>query len=265
MRDIRGIWRQLLGWGLLALLAIWLIAPHFISDLVLLILLVGVAAVVGRAIMRASQPQKKDQSQSSWLDALTKPPLSSREIAERAMAKVGRHSAAGGINLKDIGILAYDGGKQPRVSRTETIPALATHLRPYIVLDLAILKGAHGRIQFDLVDATGQIRFTSNDRYKLQPGENFITTSNWQPMGDDEPGGNWYLRVSVGEQPLAIHDFKITPDSGSQFRTYMRNDGEIDEWLSKAAKLTTTQEISLDDLLADQEEISAEMFTESKR
>lgn len=267
MMNFRGTWRQIAGWGLLALLAVWIIAPNLVSDLILAILVLGVAAAIGSAIMRASQPQQTVQAQKrgSWLDTLSKPPQSPREIAERALAKVGRRSGAGGISLKDIGILTYDGGNQPKVSRTETIPALATHLRPFIVLDLAILKGAHGLIQFDLVDATGQIRFTSNERYKLQPGENFITTSNWQPMGDEDPGGNWHLRVSIGDQPLAVHDFKITPDSGSQFRTYMRNDGEIDEWLAKAAKVTTTQEMSLDDLLADQEEINVEMLRESKR
>ncbi len=264
MARLRGLFTRLTGWALLALLFAWLLAPGLVADLFTIVILLGAAAIAGNILSRTGHNQEQSQQQRSWIEQQAKPQLTPQQVATQAITKAGRRQGNGGIKLLDIGILAYDGGRQPKVNRTETVPAQATHLRPYIVVDLAVMKGAHGRVQFELLDEMGEVRFLSNERYRLQPGENFITTSNWQPMGDDETGGLWSLRVSVGDQSLALHTFNITPDVGSEFRSYMRNDGEIDEWLSKAAKTSSSEDISMDDLLANQEEISVEMF-ESKQ
>ncbi|MBX3080373.1 MAG: hypothetical protein KF716_01995 [Anaerolineae bacterium] len=217
--------------------------------------------------------QRRAQNQSQSGDALDYLPYhspssrensSAQQVADKALQKANNSPHSRGIRLLDIGMLAYDGGKQPKVTRTETVPASATHLRPYMVINFPYTRNAFGRITFELLDDDDQVRFVADQRYEVTPGQNFLTPQNWLPMGDEEPGGNWKLRISIGDQLLALHDFKITPDAGAAFRTYLRPDGEIDEWLAKSAAQSATESMSLDELIGDQEEIDIDMFRESQ-
>jgi hypothetical protein len=178
---------------------------------------------------------------------------SAKDVAIDALRRVGNLNHSGGIMLLDIGLLSYDGGPQPKVIRQETIPAYATQLRPFVLINFAAAYKPTFTLKFELVDEGGQVRFTAEESYQFQHGKNFCTPRNWLPMGDDEPGGNWSLRVNIADQPLAQHDFAIAPDTGSYFRTYLRPDGEIDEWLSKSATSVPTENVSLDDLLGKQD------------
>jgi hypothetical protein len=189
---------------------------------------------------------------------------SPHDIAQRALQRAGNSFPHAGTQLIDIGILAYDGDNQPKVSRTEAVPAYATQLRPFIMINHARTKNAYITVKFELIDATNQIRFAYSQRAKIVTGKNFLTSRTWLPMGDNESGGDWSLRISVSDHLLALHKFKITPDAGAAFRSYLRSDGEIDAWLAKSAEQSATERMSLDDLIGDQEDIDIDMFRESQ-
>jgi hypothetical protein len=252
---------------LLAFVNIFNSIPSFLA----LMIAAGIAYAFANNMARDRERQLPQQPRE-WQSRASSPkqPTTSRdhsiaqEVANRAMENANNSPHARGIRLLDIGMLAYDGGKQPKVSRAEAIPASATHLRPYMVIHFPYQQSAQGRITFELIDDNEQVRFVAAQRYEIVPGQNFLTPQNWLPMGDQEPGGNWSLRISIGDQVLALHDFKITPDAGAAFRSYLRPDGEIDEWLAKSAEQSATERMSLDDLIGDQEEIDIDMFRESQ-
>ena len=262
---------NLLGYIILGIIVFTVLGNMLNAILPSLALLLAISLTWGYIRSQTRNQQRRSQRQSpDAIDALPYDPLTrkentvAQEVADAAMHNANNSPQARGIRLLDIGILAYDGGKQPKVSRNEMIPASATHLRPFMVINFPYAKSARGRIMFELLDNDGQVRFVADQRYEVKPGQNFLTPQNWLPMGDEEPGGNWSLRVSIGDQLLALHEFKITPDAGAAFRTYLRSDGEVDEWLTKSATKPTTDSMSLDELIGDQDEIDIDMFRESQ-
>jgi hypothetical protein len=180
-------------------------------------------------------------------------PINPLEIANRALRRVHKVTRTRGIQLLDIGLLSYDGGAQPNVSRTETIPAYTIGLRPFVVINVSEKRDLHFTLKLALTDETEQLRFASEVRDYFRHGRNYFTPSKYLRMVSGEMGGNWSLRVSIDEQPFAQHDFAIAPDVGVGFRPYLHPDGEIDEWLTEAATQTTIDSLSLTDLLGDQD------------
>jgi hypothetical protein len=276
-RNNRG-WQTLIFWAIAVL--IFTGAVNYILPLIGAVAAIGLAYWVISRFIGFTGPlqnytQQRTQSRPSnggqWRDAgpntpaARRRPLPSEQIAERALRNAGNLPTARGIRLEDVGIFAYDGGPKPTIRRSEAVSAAATHLRPFMVLNLPYQQGGTGRIIFELVDDQGEVRFVADHRYKIRPGQNFITPSTWLPMGDEEAGGNWALRISIGDQVLALHHFEITPDAGATFRPYLREDGEVDEWMVRSAQTEETGKLSLDDLLADQEEIDIDMFREANK
>jgi hypothetical protein len=224
------------------------------------------------ADQRRTPPRTAQRQQPDWqIDWQPRPAPMQRtatpqQIADRALHNAGNAPVRRGIRLVDIGVLAYDGNQRPVIHRDAPISATATHIRPYIVLDLPFTQAGRGRIMFELLDEHEQVRFASDHRYTVSPGQNFVTPSTWLPMNEREVGGNWALRVSIGDQVLALHHVRVSPDAGTSFRPYLREDGEIDEWLLKAAKDNLADDqMSLDQLLQDQDDIEIDMFRDAQR
>ena len=196
-------------------------------------LLIALVWIIASILMRSGNARAKDT------------------VVRKALAGVQRTAGIGAFQLNDIGILAYDGGKRPNVSRHEAIPAYATQLRPFVIINATQPRPTTHSITFEMIDEQGHIRFMDVQSHAFQQGKNFIVPSQWLLRNDDKAGGDWSLRISMDERPLALHAFKITPDVGASFRAYLRPDGEIDEWLTKAASNASTESMSLDELVGD--------------
>jgi len=239
------------NWGYIVLVPYFLLMLDVMRYRSILVGMIGLAIglTLVLSVLKANSRQWFGESDSTAGGSPAMPP---KQVAELAMRRVGNRSYGDGLRLLDIGLLSYDGGTQPKVIRAETVPAYATSLRPFIVINVANAHDAHFTLRFQLVDQVGRTRFLTEERFHFQRGKNFFTPHNWLPMGDDEPGGNWSMHVSISDQPLARHDFAIAPDTGAYFRTYLRPDGEIDEWLSKSATSVPTDSLSLDELIGDQ-------------
>jgi hypothetical protein len=177
-----------------------------------------------------------------------------REIADKALHRAGRRADDPQVQLGDIGLLVYEGDNDPKICRLSDVPTNATHIRPFIVLELPELPdtGGNGVIRFNLVDGLGKLRYTSRSRYTVKRGQNFITPKTWLPLADQQVDGAWSLQVCVGDSaPFAIHEFEWL-HVGGEARAQFNGDGEIDELMQPAFNQSVEESISLDELLADQ-------------
>jgi hypothetical protein len=181
--------------------------------------------------------------------------LSPRAVADKAVRRAGNELDTWLLDVDDIGVLAYNGDKTPNLCRLNAIPSDTTHLRPFVVINLPYKQGK-GALRFELLDETGVKRYDMQKTYQLKGGPNFITPPTWLPMDENHKGGKWSLRVSIGDKPLAVHEFTLKAAYGGQIRSFLHEDGEIDPWLSKsiAEQDKGGGGMSLDDLLAAQED-----------
>jgi hypothetical protein len=131
-------------------------------------------------------------------------PVMPQDMAAAAMYRAGfRPDGNPDVQLADIGLLVYDGMQNPKICRSSAVPTNATHIRPFIVLDMPYLAdpGTDGIIRFNLLDGSGKLCFQSRSRYHVKQGKNFITPKTWLPLVDQQLGGTWSLQVSMGYVP----------------------------------------------------------------
>lgn len=184
--------------------------------------------------------------------------LQIRRNAAEAQRRAGYDPDAPQVIVDDIGLLAYEGDAQPKIYRAMDIPTSASHLRPFIVLNLSRvfpeLSDEKHTVRFNLFDEEGKLRFTARARFTTQ--DHFITPKTYLPLDDQHPDGKWSLQVMAGDQPLAIHEFGWL-QMGGVVRAQYTGDGEISTEQRRGRLEAPDVPISLDELLADQEQRSA--------
>jgi len=188
------------------------------------------------------------------------------EAADKALYRAGNPNDNPDVQLSDIGLLVYEGTNEAKLCRLSDVPTDATHIRPFIVLNMPNLNdnGTDGVIRFNLVDGTGKLRYTSRARYTVKRGQNPIIPKTWMPLNGEQIDGIWSLQFCVGDNaPFAIHEFRWL-QVGGQVRAQFTGDGEIDELMQPAVSQNVDDPISLDELLADQGE-EAPMVMNAKR
>ncbi len=191
-------------------------------------------------------------------------------VADDAMARAGHVIAENSIHLHDIGLLVYDDLKTPKIYRTSDIPTDAAYLRPFVVLNQPEMPGASGGgvLRFSLIDSKRKLRYTSRAKYRLHPGQNFVTPPTWLPLTDQQPDGAWMLHVTLSDTPFAILNFQWLQVGGAQ-RARFNGDGEIDARTLQKLGGPAQAPLSLDELLADQGDVEIEgialQATESRR
>src|SRR5262249_45821521 len=117
----------------------------------------------------------------------------------------------------------------------------------------------NGIIGFNLIDEEGNLRYSSRSRYKIEPGQNFLTPPTWFPLADQNPDGTWSIAVNLGNNRLlAVHEFGWL-FVGGEVRAQFTGDGEISPVLRRLMENpspTLEESVSLDDLLLEQAEES---------
>lgn len=202
-----------------------------------------------------------------------KPALQGQHLANEAMRRAGHGATVNGVRLTDIGMLSYINGAAPQVNRENKISAQATHLQPFIELNIPVSRVTRGLFRFELLDSTDTLRFSHTHTYPLQQGANFIKTRNWLPLDAHERGGTWHLRISVGERLLAVHEFAIkgtpisanSPESARQAPAIFGTDGELDPRVRRRLAKADDERTSLDDLLEDQEDLTLDTLHDPLR
>jgi hypothetical protein len=153
----------------------------------------------------------------------------------------------------DIGVMAFKEDQDPVVYRTRDVLDDIDYIQPYVQLRLP--TKAVGLIRFEIIDAEGEVQFIHEERHQLERGRNLISPAARLPIHDAQAmDGEWELRVSADGVPLAVHYFAWQESTSKVVRRHLSEDGEISSELRAALADSRLQGLSLDELLADQED-----------
>ena len=173
--------------------------------------------------------------------------------ALQAVSAAGQDPNEVSVLVTDIGVMAARPGEPMAVYRTWAIPDDAIYAHPFVQVRVPIK--ASGRLRFELLDGRGQVVFVDEGMYNLQEGKNFVSPPTRLPLdGARTLNGKWSLRVSADGIPLALHRFEFQEVARSKVRRHMGEDGEIHADLHRPLEDVGRRKISLDELLADQDD-----------
>ncbi len=169
------------------------------------------------------------------------------------MQRAGYTRGEGYVDVTDLGLLAYRSAGAPKLVRSGDLLTDTEHLRPFA--ELWLPYPARGPLRFELVDAAGRLRYADEARYDLEQGRNTLLPGTWLPLrGKTIEPGTWTLRLLAGETLLALHPFGWQDLGGSELQPLIEADGEISPELIEAMRAEARDSVSLDELLAGQEE-----------
>jgi hypothetical protein len=173
--------------------------------------------------------------------------------ALEAVSRAGLNPDAVQVLAVDIGVMAFSTDQEPAVFRTWSLPDDVDYIQPFVQLRLP--SKATGRVKFEILDAYGKQMFVHEDHHNLQRGRNFITPAARLPIHDENLlTGKWQLKVSADGVLLAQHQFQFAEASNPNIHQHLGEDGEINTELRAVLAENRLPKMSLDDLLAYQQE-----------
>ena len=153
----------------------------------------------------------------------------------------------------DIGLLTTRGDTEPQIYRTWSLPDDIDYIQPFV--QVRVPQDATGNIRFEIVDATGRVVYVHEDSFNLQRGRNFLTPSTRMPLHDQmELDGKWGLRIIADGVTIAEHRFEYAEATGANIRRHIGEDGEINTEMRAVMTENRIPKMSLDDLLAYQDD-----------
>lgn len=181
-------------------------------------------------------------------------PSSAEQIHSHALRAVRR----AGIDPNDvkvlpvnIGLLSYKDENDPVINSTRPIDDNVDYIQPFVELRIPVT--AKGRLRFEIFDNNRHRVFMHTDEYTLERGRNLIMPATRLPIHDEqEMDGRWEMRITADGVTLARHVFEWQPADEDSPR--VAEDGEISSELRAYMVETRFQSMSLDELLAPQEE-----------
>lgn len=173
--------------------------------------------------------------------------------ALEAVARAGLDPDSVQVLAVDIGVMAFSADQETAVFRTWSLPSNVDYIQPFVQLRLP--SKAIGLIRFEILDSTGRQMFIREDNHSLQRGRNFITPSARLPIHDENVlNGKWQLRVSADGTLLAQHQFQFTEAASGSIKPHIGEDGEINTEMRAMLAENRLPKMSLDDLLAYQQD-----------
>ncbi len=156
----------------------------------------------------------------------------------------------------DIGVMAFSSDGDPVIYRTRPVLDDIDYLQPFVQLRLP--TRARGRIRFELVDSDGQTLFVHEEDHEFQRGRNLVTPAARLPIHDAHAMlGDWQLRVSADGVLIADHRFEWQENTTKVIRRHLTEDGELSSEVRAMVAENRLQRMSLDELLEQPEEDSA--------
>ena len=155
----------------------------------------------------------------------------------------------------DIGLLTTQGDSGPQVYRTWSLPDDIDYIQPFV--QLRVPMEAVGNIRFEILDARGAPVYIHEDGFQLRRGRNFLTPNTRMPLHDQmELDGKWTLRIVADGVDIAEHHFEYAEATSASIRRHMGEDGEINAEMQAAIGESHPGKMSLDALLAFQDDES---------
>jgi hypothetical protein len=153
----------------------------------------------------------------------------------------------------DLGVVAFREDGSATVYRTWTVPEDARSIQPFVTLRLP--TAATGRIRFEILNANGKSVFSSEADHRFEVGRNFITPpARLSLRSYYNLSGRWQLRISADDVLLAVHRFEFAEPTAAKIRQSLGEDGEIRADSRLLLDESSTPRMSLDDLLAYQQD-----------
>ena len=152
----------------------------------------------------------------------------------------------------DIGLIAFYGDDLPELHHTRSIPDDSDYIQPFV--QLRVPHTAIGQVRFEILDHYGQQVFVHEDRYQLERGRNLVMPSARIPLHDEHHiAGVWELCIYADNRLIARHIFGWDSAQAPDFERHIGEDGELNSELRAILAQSRLTDISLDELLADQE------------
>ncbi len=172
-----------------------------------------------------------------------------------SVMRVGLNPDETEVLAVDIGLLTTRGDSEPQVYRTWSLPDDIDYIQPFV--QLRVPMAAVGNIRFEILDARGAPVYIHEDGFQLRRGRNFLTPNTRMPLHDQmELDGKWTLRIVADGVDIAEHHFEYAEATSASIRRHMGEDGEINAEMQAAIGESRPGKMSLDDLLAFQEDES---------
>ncbi len=190
------------------------------------------------------------------------PASAEQRVYRHALESVSR----AGLDPDDVQVLAVDIGLlttkdegEPQIYRTWSLPDDIDYIQPFV--QLRVPTEANGNIRFEIFDALGDPIYIHEDSFKLGRGRNFLTPNTRMPLHDQmELDGKWTLRIIADGVIIADHRFEYaeTTSASASIRRHIGEDGEINTEMRAVMAENRAPRMSLDDLLAYQDDESEE-------
>ncbi|MCY4146916.1 MAG: hypothetical protein OXE95_11600 [Chloroflexi bacterium] len=172
-----------------------------------------------------------------------------------SVMRVGLNPDETEVLAVDIGLLTTRGDGEPQVYRTWSLPDDIDYIQPFVQLRVPI--EAVGNIRFEILDARGAPVYIHEDGFQLRRGRNFLTPNTRMPLHDQmELDGKWTLRIVADGVDIAEHRFEYAEATSASIRRHLGEDGEINAEMQAAIGESRPGKMSLDDLLAFQDDES---------
>jgi hypothetical protein len=235
-----------------------------------ILLLAGGIYLLARQFENNRRPEQVELPRRRSVDASPR----TRE-ADRPQESIYRHAlesiAEAGLDPDetrvlptDIGVMSFKDEDDPAIHRTRAVPDDIDYIQPFVQLRLP--TRAVGRIRFEIIAADGETLFLREDEHQLERGRNLIMPAARLAIHDEQAmQGPWELRISADDMLLAVHRFDWQEPPEEVVRRHLRDDGEISSELRAAMAENRLEQISLDDLLADQEDETDEQPAAERR
>lgn len=153
----------------------------------------------------------------------------------------------------DLGLIVFRGDESPTLQRTTAIDDDVDYIQPFVQLRVPVK--AMGKIKFEIYDNTRQPVFIHEDRHQLERGRNLIIPSTRLPIHDQqEMDGRWEMRITADNIIIARHAFQWQGSEDAGFHQHVGEDGELSSELRAVLAENQGQSMSLDELLAYQDE-----------
>lgn len=175
------------------------------------------------------------------------------QAASIAMRRAGYDVGEQYVQVTDIGLLTYRHTDEPKLVRYGDVVIDTHYLRPFA--ELWLPHAAHGAVRFEIADGDGRLRYADEANYNLVRGKNTLLPRTWLPLqGKQIEPEDWTLSVLASGSLLGKHVFGWQAVGGGRLHPYIDEDGEMSPELQEAMSGSARRGVSLNELLADQED-----------
>jgi len=175
------------------------------------------------------------------------------EVCQQAMRRANFNPANSNFRLVDVGLITYRTAQTPRMSRVTPVPVDTRWLRPFA--EVVCKRPRQSQIRLQILDSRGSVLFSEESRADTRWAHARFVTSTWLPLEHLQAApGRWSVVVQVDGERLGVHRFEWVTVGGDEILEQLRPDGEINDDLQRAVKRGKFRKMSIDELLADQEE-----------